>query len=505
MPRVVTLLLVMSLTVALAGQELLRTPRLKVVVLEEDTGLPLANVSLWITTATSDGRTVTTDGAGTATLYDLPPGNYDVHPNSPAHLPARSGRAIVTADRLEILNLRMVRGGVIAGVVTDHGGEPVSNAQVTLLDGVGGRVGKHPIISRLKTVVTSGNGAFEFAGLTAGDYRLAAKPDAGLSAFNDFYYPGTLEIERSELVRTAPGDRLNLTLRMGRVPIERVRGLVVDDEVADRRELTVRRLDVDTGDAISHTLIDIHRDGTFAVGLESAIHGFTYTVTGAVKAVAYAVVHVGEKPVPPVNLRARRLSTMSGRFVFGEANKPPSDGLAVSARPVGEDAPLRSSSQSEVRDDGTFLLRALLGNHRFSVATPPGWLPVAIFLDDGRDILHKEIEIQAEREYPNVRVVLTDEVATIEGSVPSTAAMDAMVVAFPVDDSTWVDYESTPKATAMGDGRFTIHNVRPWTEYFVAECGWPCWTRHHDLEKLSGTALRVQIGRPGTYSVVLRR
>ena len=510
MTRVGVLLLALSITFRLAGQEQPRHPGLTVSVVEQGTGLPLANVSLWITTANQDPRSVTTDGNGTATLYDLPPGNYDVQPSSPAHLPRAGERVAVTAGRLATLNLQMVRGGVIAGVIEDGDGRPAAGARVTLITDTDRRVGPHPVISRAKSTVTSADGAFEFAGLAANEYRVAANPKAEFSTFNEVYYPGTLEIERSEMVRVAVGDRRNLTFRLTRVPWTGVQGVVGDTEVADRRTLTVRRLDVDTGHVINLGLVDILRDGTFALDLESGIHGLTYTVEekrGPVKAAAYEIVHVGEGPVAPLNLRARRTSAMTGRVVYDEALKPALDKINVYARAVGQDGDLRSAlnSSSGIAEDSSFTLRALLGRYRVGVRTPDGWLPTAVLLDDGRDILHKEIEIEPGREYSNVRVVLTNEVATIEGSVPSTAGMDPMVVAFPVDDSTWVDYESTPKATAIGDGRFRIHNARPWTEYFVAECRWPCSTRRQDLEKLSRTAARIQVGRPGTYSVVLKR
>lgn len=506
MAKVVVLLLAIAVSAGLAGQEQPRFPSLKVVVVEEGTGLPLVNVSLWITTATADGRQATTGGDGSATLYDLPPGKYNVHASSPTHLINASGRAAIVSGRSETLSLRMIRGGVIAGTVTDRDGNPLANSRVTLVNDVGGQVGAHPFIGRLKVAVTNAEGIFEFAGLSDGEYRVCAIPVTGGGTFNEVYYPSTIEVEKSELVKVALGDRRNLTLRVPRVPWVRVQGRVSDDVVADRRQLTVRRLDVDTGDAISHILIEMRRDGTFSVDLEAGVHGFTYTIsdrTLGTNAVAYAVVHVGEAPVPPVNLRPRLPATISGRFVFDGTSQLSTDRLHVRALPIGEDALLRSIPNTEVTDGGKFVLRPLPGRYRLAVQTPDGWLPSAILLDDGRDLLHNDFDVESPRDYPNVRVVLTDDIATIEGTIP--LPVSSMVMAFPVDEATWWDRESTPARTVEDDGRFRITNIRPWTEYYVTECPWPCMSRHKDLEKYAQTAVRVRVGPPGIYSVVLKR
>lgn len=513
MIRVVSLLLGLGITVGLAGQEQPRHPRLAVVVVEQGTGLPLANVSLWITTANQDPRSVTTGGDGTATLYDLPPGNYHVHPTSPAHVPRGGERVAVNAGGLATLNLQMVRGGVIAGVIEEGDGRPAASARVTLITDTDSRVGPHPVISREKSTVTSADGAFEFAGLAANEYRVAANSQAEFSTFNEVYYPGTLEIERSEAVSVAVGDRRNLRFRLARVPRTGVKGVVVDTEVAHRRQLTVRRLDVDTGDVINLGLVDILRDGTFAVDLERGIHGFTYTVEekmGPVKAAAYEIVHVGDEPTPPLNLRARPAASLSGTFVFKDAERPSDDRLAVTAWPVGPDADLRFSLAHSATIDTSFRVDSLFGTYWFSADTPRGWLPEAILLEDGRNVLHKEIEVVPGRHYAGVRVLLTNEVASISGAVPAASVPQSgaslMALAFPTDTSQWPYYgRNAAKTEVENDGRFKITDVRPDQEYFVTLCTWPCVTRQKDLEDLAQTAARIQVGRPGTYSVVLKR
>ena len=509
MTRAIGLLLAFAISAALAGQEPARLPSLKIVVVEEGTGLPISNVSLWVTTAKAEPRSATTGGDGTATLHGLPPGTYNVHPTSRAHVFGKSEDVTVSAGATVTVSFRLVRGGVIAGVVTDTEGRALTKARVTLVQEVGDRVGRHPRVDERPSVLTDGNGAFEFAGLTAGEYRVAANPQEGSRAFKNVFYPGTTEIEHAEVLTVALGDRRNIVLRAPRVPMARVQGRVSDDETADWRELTVRRLDIETGDAISYLLIDIKPDGTFSVDLDNGIHGFTYTVKmkmGAAKAAAYEVVHVGEAPVPPIHLRARRLSTMTGRFLFDHTKTPSIEELSVHARATGEDGELRWSlnANSQTSADGSFTLRPVLGRYRFSVQTPDGWLPKAVFLEDGRDVLYKEVDIEPGREYSNVRIVLTDEVATITGSVGAPRRL-GMVVAFPVNEASRVDYERTPTADVSENASFVIHNIEPWTEYFVAECAWPCTTRAIDLEEYSRKAVRVRIGPPGSYGVVLKR
>jgi len=123
---------------------------------------------------------VESDREGRFSLEHLPAAKYQLTASKRGYRTAfydehdDYNSAIVTGPGLETGNLtfRLVPGGVLHGVVTTEGGEPVENARVMLFmkwhDGKpGGRIGQENSAS------TDDTGAYEFNNLAAGEYLLA--------------------------------------------------------------------------------------------------------------------------------------------------------------------------------------------------------------------------------------------------------------------------------------------------------------------------------------------
>jgi hypothetical protein len=131
----------------------------------------------------------------------------------------------------------------------------------------------------------------------------------------------------------------------------------------------------------------------------------------------------------------------------------------------------------------------------------------AILLGDGTDVLDRDVAFAPGRTYANIRVVLTNRTATIQGSVqkPSTGPARPLIVAAIVDGPqatrlpAWLTLaEAWPDA----DGRFTIPDVRPGRAYLVAACSDPSVFRDDDpqaLAQLRTVAVRVNADGPGTF------
>ena len=134
-----------------------------------------------------------------------------------------------------------------------------------------------------------------------------------------------------------------------------------------------------------------------------------------------------------------------------------------------------------------------------------------MLLDNGVDILDKEFDLEPGRIYSNIRVILTRQVARIEGTL-AMKDLDSvwggvMVVAFPTDESLWLVPEIAKSARVEDTGRFTITHLKPGREYFVASCVWPCPNVRNvnGLKELSKAATRQRIDRPGRYPIALKR
>jgi hypothetical protein len=549
MGKSLTLVLLLTTCAATAAPDQDRNASLRIAVLDAETGLGLAGASLWIIRqdVQEEGRSLKVDEDGTLTLRELKPGSYSIHASSSTHLshaPRRAhlvasppppppatanvvvftddpGTAMVNLDGAETPTIvfRLKRGAAIAGTAIGPEGAVVG-ARVTLLRDADFTAGPHTGISRVRDVTTDGAGAFAFTGLHGASYRLAAYPAPGDGGrYNDVYFPSTTEIEESELISVADGEHRFAPIRVRRVPKVTVSGRVID-EGPGARELLMERLDDETGDVRARIIVPLARDLRFsASGTKSALQGLIYerrAPDGSLLAGAFQVLHVGDTPISGLRLKATPPASMSGRFVFQGTAPAQSgeddDALSVSPWPVGLDAPLRdglvrSSRTPEYRFD----IANLIGAYRVHVHTPPGWLPLAILLDDGRDIADTDFEAVPGKRYENVRVVLTDQVATVRGTVadfdPTRPGADLMVTAFSVEPAEAMrEAQWRISAHVERDGRFTLRNVRPGREYFIAACSWPCSIRggQRGYAKLAERATRLYIDRGGVYEVTVR-
>ena len=128
------------------------------------------------------GRSAITDDNGRFTFDSLPDGRFTVTATKTAWLSAsygarRPGRAgtpvaVTAAQPLEI-EMRMSRGGVIAGVVRDGRGLPAAGVQVAALNTRAFGDPVSPAIAR-ETQVTDDRGNYRLYGLAPGDYVVIA-------------------------------------------------------------------------------------------------------------------------------------------------------------------------------------------------------------------------------------------------------------------------------------------------------------------------------------------
>ena len=126
------------------------------------------------------GRSAITDEAGRFAIAQLPAGRYTISAIKAGYLttafgakrPGRTGvsQALASGDRVAI-ELRMSRGAVLGGTVTDERGAPAAGVRVTAMDmrdqGISG-----PNAGQF--VRTDDRGAFRIFGLAPGEYVIAA-------------------------------------------------------------------------------------------------------------------------------------------------------------------------------------------------------------------------------------------------------------------------------------------------------------------------------------------
>jgi protocatechuate 3,4-dioxygenase beta subunit len=175
--------------------------------------------------------TVTND-KGQFSLQRLEPGQYRVTANRNGYLDAPYGAkpgadhgppvTLETGHDLEGLQIRMQPWGVIAGVVRDSDGEPVSGAHMTLFRH--GRTGNRPDISGVNDTETDYLGQYSFHDLAPGRYsvRLEREPpghrlnvvdhsppsDTPVRRPATTFYPRALDPAAATIIEVAAGARV---------------------------------------------------------------------------------------------------------------------------------------------------------------------------------------------------------------------------------------------------------------------------------------------------------
>lgn len=190
-----------------------------------DAGQPVAGAATFVrlVNSVSMGRSTTTDSEGVFTVNNLEPGLYSVSANAPAYtsVPADPSDP-TTYHRLgESVNVRLVRGGVITGTVTNSAGDPVIAVRVKaiMVRDANGQVPKIPFPG-MSQGQTDDRGIYRMYGLLPGTYLVSAGGIGMQTSFNfnpyDFdvptYAPSSTRDTAAE-VTVRGGEESNVDIR----------------------------------------------------------------------------------------------------------------------------------------------------------------------------------------------------------------------------------------------------------------------------------------------------
>jgi hypothetical protein len=501
-----------------------------------DSGAPIRRAEVRAIATNGFSRLTTTDGDGRFDLRDMPAGQFRLTISRSGFVTLSYGQRRPFEAHIPIdlkqgqrftANVALPRGGAIAGRVYDEGGEPLAGVRVQALRSrsVDGRRRVEPAGP---VDLTDDTGAFRLYGLPPADYyvtasapsrQIAVPPGAqlerdvrsmGVQATLTTFYPGTVSLEEAQRVRLDVGGEARADIQITEARAATIFGAVLTSSGEPAADATVSlRSDVVSLGVSAQIsgppplMITGHTasDGTFMLPnvppgsytLQAVVQRFGPGAIFRTTAGGTQVVEPGTRAVlanfdaPPMpemafmplvvtggdvsglTLAANAGGSLEGSYVadVGVTRTLPG-GLELTPRWVsGSDMLMRMVTGN------TFRLFGLNGTGFLTVnGVPDGWAVKSI-ISDGEDVIDRPLIFSGGRAY-DVRIVLTDRVTTVAGTVSGDAPGRAgdranhNVVIFAEDPAKWaVGSRYVRTVRTDGQGAFRISGLPPGERYLA--------------------------------------
>lgn len=538
---------VCALAQALSAQEAVpaQTPSGAIagVLTSADLGHPVRKAQIRLVSASPRmTRTTTTDADGRYAFPNLPAGEYTLSASKPGYLdivfgarrPGASSIAtsirLTAGQRLENVSLRLPRGGVIAGVITDEFGDPAFNTPVRSMR-YGFSNGER-MLQPAGNAVTDDRGAYRIAGLLPGEYLVSAVPrdivaTTALAAeavrdrmaqvvaaeraagnrvtqssmeearregrvaepvsptgYVPVYYPGTPQPSTAARVRVGVSEEVSgVDIRLQVVQTATVSGTVASGEHALPAGVNVQLIDPALPIANVGVWFRTARpDGTFSFyGVVPGAYALRARASlpatgpaGGGELTAAMDVPVGVDGARDVALRLQRGVSVSGSLSLDSVNIPIDlPRVRVELFPISTSADWEMALMRVTPDaGGKFVLHGVApGRYRVSVGgLPDGWrLASAVFGD--KDAADYHLNVEADGNYAGGILRLTERTSEVAGALSNASGApvtDRSVILFPADRGHWLPQSRRIHVTQPGpDGRYTIRSL-PAGDYRVA-------------------------------------
>jgi 5-hydroxyisourate hydrolase-like protein (transthyretin family) len=448
-------------------------------VLDASTGSPVRNARVRVTsTKLRETATADSDENGRFELTALSAGNYVVTATKPGYLggaygqprPLRPGAAVAVAagQRVEPIDVRLQKGGVLAGSVENEFGQPQPGVDVAALrsQDVGG-------VRRLVMVArhsTDDRGGFRVFDLPPGRYYLSAtvldyddRDTHERSVDAPTYYPGTASVDTARVLTVKAGQTIaGLRMKLVALPPVRVSGIVTSSRGVPLQFVSVRlNTRAGTGPAVSReTAADA--DGRFMIPRltpgEYVLRASTAAEVDGESATMPVV--VGNRDVVGLRL-VTGAAKIRGRILMAPSEADLLKGakfrLAITAANADE-SELTGGSGGAIKDDLTFEFPVRPGRLLISSDTP-GWVVGRVLTGD-KDVVDTGFEVRENESLTDVRVFVTAHSSAITGTVitqKGEVTRDAYVVVFARDPNLWGYARFVRMARPDSDNRFEIN------------------------------------------------
>ena len=487
-----------------------------------DLGRPIRRAVVKLSsTQPARARSTTTDANGRFSFGALPAGDYTLSAAKAGFLESvfgarRPGAGVPgtiihlgPGQQLDTIAMRLPRGGVISGIVTDEFGDPALGVPVRAMR-LGYQNGER-LAQPIANATTDDLGGYRLPGLLPGDYIVSAVPResvAAQAAMDESLRARQAEIAASgralpvTLDRTAPasghgyvpvyfGSTVSpaaairvpvgvgqqvaaIDIQLQAIQTATIRGTVVNP---DGTAASARLQLVDPSMPIANLGVWFRNAtpagrfsfaglaaGTYVLNAQGSARGTSGVLTGSV------TVPVDAEPVD-VAVTLRPGVTVAGSIDTGTVKPPVSlinvQKLRVVLEPIDTASDWETGRYEDAPEpDGSFTIRGVpRGRYRVEVAgLPAGWaLDSAVFGDSDAADVHLVVE-RGEAVGAGL-LKLTAKTAEIAGVVTTSAgdpAPDRTVVLFPADRAHRVPRSRRIQVVQPSpDGRYTIRGLPP--------------------------------------------
>ena len=503
------------------------------------------------------GRTAITDDSGAFAVSGLAPGRYTVSAAKDAYVamnhgatrPLRPGVPVESGSgSAQRIVIRLPRGAVITGTVTDVDGSPLPGVSVTAMAkrpiGIAGEW-RHSTVPNTVPSLTDDRGMYRIYGLPAGEYVIAARtpqqvvarttpevrvmtegvPSARPAVMAPVFHPSATDVGRATRVTLEAGEeRSGIDLQMQYVPLATVSGIAPVMVPGAAPTVLLVPMGETTGFELTRNMRS-GPDGAFTI---SSLPPGRYTVMArsAMPAApgslvppaqwSSAEILVDGEDVTNVALAAHTPIAIRGRLVF-EGGRPAPDVGGIRLPELGAGLTIGNFQiplpRIELEPGGRFVMTGVVpGLYRLGATSSrplygirtsigPWWLKSILI--DGRDVLDTPLELRQNTD--DAVVTFSDQASDLSGTVRDGAggtSADVFVVAFSTDRAGWF-FNSRRVAAVRSDpqGRYSIRNLPPGTYRVVATSDLEQneWFEPATLDRLMPGGETVTIAAPERY------
>ncbi len=439
--------------------------------------------------------TATTGPDGSFRIEGILPGRYHLFAERTGLLEMSKSHSrsdgrlltLVAGQQVKELQIRLQAAAVVRGRVTDEDGDPMVEAQVSVLK-QSYKAG-HSRWEQVGSERTNDLGEFRIANLAAGNYYVSVTPPpdfksliegagaaakretgtpAAATSYQTTYYPGTADRSQAASVLLHPGDEFPVNFSLTPSPSLSIRGSVVN--VPAQASASVMLQSRDFGSVLNGA--EMQKDGSFVI---RGVSPGSYTILATVENAAMPMM-ARESLQVANSVEDLRLAPQPGALVRAH--------VRVEGKPRGlADVFLTLQPSEPVDDSGSFLFGGGFSNlARVGVdgnvewkGVPPGnyYVQIASDGDAGQDWFVKSVGLGgADTKDTGINVnggaVALEIVASAQGAIADGVVVDekgeavanAVVVAVP-ESRLRGRVERYRKTVTDQSGRFRLRGIAP--------------------------------------------